>query len=324
MRTVAVLVALVALTGACSTPEKRDTAGRSTTTADAEASRPSPMPEPRTEVAGVAWDGRIVVAGGLRADGSTSDRVDAYDPATNAWTPLPRLPEPRHHTALVVAGERLVVVAGYTPEGDAWRPLASVLSLGAGEASWRPEPSLGTPRGAPAAVGVDNGVVFVAGGVSPAGVESSMEGWKLGAPRWSSHPPMRERREHFGMAAIGDVLHAVAGRAGGPETNVSTVETINPFRDDSWSSAPPLQDARGGSAVAAEGDAICTAGGETATVTIASIECLRDGRWVHVGDLEVARHGLALVFLDGRLHAVGGGPRPGLHVSDAHEVHAVG
>jgi hypothetical protein len=59
----------------------------------------APMPTPRSEVAVAAVGGKIYVIGGFEGDGSTSDAVEVYDPATDTWTQAPSLPEPRHHTA---------------------------------------------------------------------------------------------------------------------------------------------------------------------------------------------------------------------------------
>ena len=48
---------------------------------------PAELSLARTEVSSAVLDGRIVVVGGLTADGGASDRVDVYDPATNSWLP---------------------------------------------------------------------------------------------------------------------------------------------------------------------------------------------------------------------------------------------
>ena len=58
--------------------------------------------------------------------------------------------------------------------------------------------------------------------------------------------------------------------------------------------------------------------------TIPSVECIIDGAWEVVGTLEVPRHGLAMIAVGEVLHVIGGGPQPGLFVSDAHEVVDVG
>src|SRR5919106_6712988 len=70
------------------------------------------LPVPRTEVAGAAAGGRVVVAGGFLADGSSSPRVDAYDPAGDTWTRLPDLPLGVNHAAAASYGGRMYVLGG--------------------------------------------------------------------------------------------------------------------------------------------------------------------------------------------------------------------
>ncbi len=71
------------------------------------------------------------------------------------------------------------------------------------------------------------------------------------------------------------------------------------------------------------GGFMCVAGGEAPGARpIAEVACLRkDGSgWKVIGKLEVPRHGLAVEAPGDQLHVIGGGPEPGLHVSDVHEV----
>jgi non-specific serine/threonine protein kinase len=58
-----------------------------------------PLPLARTEVAAAVSGGELAVAGGYLADGSTTDRVDLYDPAARTWRPGPELPEPVSHAS---------------------------------------------------------------------------------------------------------------------------------------------------------------------------------------------------------------------------------
>ena len=54
----------------------------------------APAPEARSEVVAATVGGRIAVVGGFRRDGTTSPRVDLYDPARDRWSRLPDLPVP--------------------------------------------------------------------------------------------------------------------------------------------------------------------------------------------------------------------------------------
>ena len=73
------------------------------------------MPTPRSAVAWGVHGGRIYVAGGE----AQSDQfmaafraLEAYEPATNRWFALPRMPVPRHGLAGGIVGNRLHLVSG--------------------------------------------------------------------------------------------------------------------------------------------------------------------------------------------------------------------
>jgi hypothetical protein len=275
------------------------------------------LPTARTEVAGAVWEGRIVVVGGLDAAGRAVAAVDVYDPATDAWQAGPELPEPLHHTAVATLGDRVYVIGGYAIEGGRWVPRAEVWRLGPGDEAWRPGPPLGTPRGALAAASTDDRIV-VLGGVAPGGrVLTTTEILDAGSDAWNPGPDMATEREHVAATAVGDEVYAIAGRAGAFETNRRSVEVL---RGDAWEGAPDLNHSRGGIAAATIHGMPCVVGGEEPEGTIESLECLVSGIWEVVAVLDVPRHGLVMVALDGNLHVVGGGPQPGLTVSAVHEV----
>lgn len=297
------------------------------------AATPADLPEPRTEVAGTAWNGRIVVVGGLAATGDAVDFVDVWDPETNEWGRLPDYPLPIHHTAVVTYRDRVWVIGGYTIEGGAWVALDDVYSLGEGEDEWREEAPLPEPRGAlAAAVGEDGGIesLIAGGGVGEGGmVFSSVLMFGAGqngvSDRWLPITQgLSSEREHFAMTAVGYDFYAVAGRAGGMETNRDTVEVLHLTDPGAWEPAGVLHRSRGGIGAATVDGSPCVAGGETPEGTVAEVECFVDGAWTVVAELATPRHGLAVVALGGDLHVIGGGPEPGLTVSGAHEVFDLG
>lgn len=184
---------------------------------------PAELPEPRTEVAGAAWNGRIVVVGGLRADGQPSSRADSYDPDANRWDRLPDLPRPLHHTAVVAFDGRVWVIGGYTLfEGDAWVPVRTAFSLGEGEREWRAEPEMKEIRGALAAAVIGDRIV-AGGGHDGTAVLATTEVLRAGAGAWEPGPAMQQGREHFALAVVDGDLYAVAGRV--PE-NLDSVEVL--------------------------------------------------------------------------------------------------
>ncbi|GIU92076.1 MAG: hypothetical protein KatS3mg011_0982 [Acidimicrobiia bacterium] len=95
------------------------------------------------------------------------------------------------------------------------------------------------------------------------------------------------------------------------------------LRGGLWEPGPPLKRARGGFGGAWIGGRTCVAGGEEPRGTIGTVECLEGDEWQVVGEMALARHGLAVVALGDRLHLIAGGDRPGLTVTGFHEVVAV-
>ena len=304
-------VALVALSG-CS----RDEPPAVVAPARAEAAA---VPEARTEV-GAARLGldALVVLGGFRADGSTTDRVDVYHLPSATWRDGPPLPAPLHHPGAASFGGRVYVAGGFTRDGTESK---AVWSLGVGEDSWRPEPPLETARGALGLAATDDRLVAF-GGVGGGQVLASAEVLVAGSDRWGPLPPMAQSREHTAAAAKDGRVYAIAGRVGSLESNLASVESIDPSAPTpEWRKEPDLGFSRGGTAAAALDGGVCVAGGEEPRGTIPSVECLLDGGWRRVADLAEPRHGLGVVAGDGRsLHVLAGGPEPGLFVSTSHEV----
>jgi N-acetylneuraminic acid mutarotase len=88
----------------------------------------APMPTPRSAVAWGVHRGRIYVAGGeVRSDRLTATfhALEAYEPASNSWLILPRMPTPRHGLAGAVIGNRLHLVSGDVQSGIRDMPLHS-------------------------------------------------------------------------------------------------------------------------------------------------------------------------------------------------------
>lgn len=316
-RFVVVALALLALT-ACSDDAENSPAEGPAEEGAVRTTTAAPVPEARTEVGAARLGDTLVVLGGFRADGSATARVDLFDLESGAWRDGPDLPTPLHHLAAAAFRGRLYVAGGFT---DAGSDSAAVWSLGEGDRSWREEPSLGTARGALglAAAG-DRLVAF--GGTSGGQVLDTAEVLVGDANGWRSAPSMAQPREHTAAASAGGRVYAIAGRVGGLESNLVSVESMDPsaFAPE-WRKESDLQFSRGGVAAAAVGDRVCVAGGEEPGGTIPSVECLVGGAWRTVAELAEPRHGLGVVAGDeGDLHVLAGGPEPGLFVSTAHEV----
>jgi N-acetylneuraminic acid mutarotase len=275
----------------------------------------APMPLPRTEVAAATVGSEIMVLGGFTIDRGASTRVDAYSPTRNRWRRLPDLPIGVHHAMAVGAGGRLHVLGGYTVAGV---PLRSAFVLE--NRRWRALPRMPFARAA-AGAGVAGGKIVVAGGVTAGATRLARNAlsFDLRTRRWSVVPGPTPR-EHLGVASLGGVVYAVAGRTAGLDTNLIHFESYRPG-EKSWRRLSPVPDARGGTGAAGARGHIVSVGGEEPGGTIREVLAysVADRRWHRLDDLRTPRHGVGVAALGGRVYVIGGGPEPGLTVSSANE-----
>jgi non-specific serine/threonine protein kinase len=263
-------------------------------------------------VAAAVSGGEIIVAGGYLADGSTTARVDLYQPIRRTWRRGPDLPAPVNHAAAASLSGRAVVVGGYGREGPTRTAVALIGSR------WMRLPALPHPRAAAGAVAL-NGRLYVVGGVTNGGLARSMLMYVPGTGRWTKLPGPTPRQHLAAVAARGR-LYAIAGRSAGYDTNVALVESWAPG-ERRWRREMPLPEARGGTGAAVVSGMIVSVGSEAPEGTSAAVFALDlgSGHWSRLPDLPTPRHGLGVVAHGGAVYVIGGGPQPGLTVTGANE-----
>lgn len=76
------------------------------------------FPSPREHLAGAYSEGKVYAAGGrVGGLGGNTARLDAYDPATDAWTRGPNMPTPRGGIAAAAVAGHVFVYGGEGPSG---------------------------------------------------------------------------------------------------------------------------------------------------------------------------------------------------------------
>lgn len=270
-------------------------------------------PLPLTEVAAAAMSGQIWVVGGFDARGRAVDAVQVYEPATNAWTEGPELPEPVHHAALVSAGNELYLVGGYV--GSSFdRPTAAVWRFDVATQRWVGAPPLPEPRAAGAAAWDGQRIVY-GGGVGPEGLAGEVFVLELGDAAWHRLAALSRPREHLGAASDGQGrVWFLGGREGDLDTNLATVDLVSEGR---VRAAGELPTPRGGVAgFWSNAAGACLAGGEQPDGTLAAVECIdTNGAVTVLPSLAEPRHGLGAAVVDETAYVMLGGPNPGLAVS---------
>ena len=283
------------------------------------------------EIYAAAHEGKIVTAGGLvqRRDGLyVEDRVAAYDPATDAWRELPRLPERRHHPMIVSAGAAgLYALGGYASTGgDDWINTTGCWVL-EGE-GWRAMTPIPAPLSETVGAFVD-GRIHLIGGRTPGG--SANGGWNDQADtpihrvfipaenRWTDARPLPMARNSAAAAVLDGAIWVAGGRtvSGG---GTGRLDRYDPAADR-WDTLAPIprsyaqnNQVGGGLAMAEAGGKLVAFGGEWfgrgggggVFAETWLYDPVRDA-WEAGPDMKTPRHGLAAAAVDGTVYAIAGG-----------------
>src|SRR5687768_6920945 len=75
------------------------------------------MIEPRQEVGVALVGGRMFVAGGFRANGTTANTLEVYDVAANAWSMAAPMPTAVNHPGAAAVSGRLYILGGALASG---------------------------------------------------------------------------------------------------------------------------------------------------------------------------------------------------------------
>jgi hypothetical protein len=250
----------------------------------------APMANRRSYVAAAELGGRIYVAGGMfGAAGTRLDRVQRFDPAANAWTTLPRLPQPVRAAAGAVRGADFLVIGG-TPVGGGGRQVYAY------DGAWRSIRPLPRALYNHSAVTL-GGRVYVLGGYDTEGEELRTV-YVLDRGRWRAAPQLPRPVHAFGAVAFRGEIWVIGGRRG--EEKLREVWIFAP-KTGRWREGPSLPKPMELLGAAVVGGEIHAVWERTYQIYDADEARWRDGP----APLE-PRHALSLFNVGGTLYAVGG------------------
>lgn len=162
----------------------------------------------------VAHGGKVYRVGGMQPRNKPGDKADnfsvadcaRFDPAANAWEPLPPLPEPRSSHDVVAVGDTLVVVGGWDMRGRAggnhWTNTILTLDLTADRLAWKAAEQPFARRALIAAA--HGGRVYVLGGLDEdAAVVRRVDVYDPATGAWSEGPEIPAAAgalKHMGFA----------------------------------------------------------------------------------------------------------------------------
>lgn len=276
---------------------------------------------PVQETAVVEVAGVIYVLGGIDEDMRTVPSVLAYHPADDSWDTAPDLPAAVHHINAAAVDGTIYVVGSLAPD---FTPVAEVWSWTPGDEAWSTgRAAMPAPVRGAAAVGVVDGSIVVAGGLSAAGSSEVVSAYDPAADAWDEErAALPMPLDHATGQVVGGDFYVIGGRSNGIVAVSAEV-----FRADgaSWATRAPLPTARGGIASGVIGDRIVVVGGEgntdadTGVFPQTEIYDPAADAWDSLADMPTPRHGMAAAGLDGTLYVPGGADHQAFAAVATHE-----
>jgi N-acetylneuraminic acid mutarotase len=171
--------------------------------------RAADLPNARDHLGYTDLNGKAYAVGGQHIDELTTNQseVDAYDPATDAWTQVAPLPIPtgHNHNSTFVLNGRIVVAGGQTNPGPY---LADVREYDPDTNTWVALPPLPAARQAGNAQAIE-GVIYFTAGRSPAGDPTTTTWAGVLANTWESPPSMPVALGEVSGGIIGNTMYMV-------------------------------------------------------------------------------------------------------------------
>jgi N-acetylneuraminic acid mutarotase len=202
-----------------------------------------PLLQPRAAAAAAVVGDRIVVTGGVDADGRLLNTTEIFD--GTAWKLGEPMPTPRRMLA-GTADDKLVYVAG---GNNGTSDLTTVEAYDPAANTWMSLPDLAEPRSDFGVAVADNRLVAV-GGLSSGKVLNSVAAFDRATQTWASLPAMTTARHGMVVAAVGSNVYAMGGSTGvgdGPVTSSAESLKLAPRKPQpapQWRTLPDAPTAR--------------------------------------------------------------------------------
>ena len=252
------------------------------------------MSQRRSYVAAAEIDGQVYAAGGMVGEtGRPLDLLARYDPATDSWETLRRMPEAVRAGAAATVDGLLYVVGGTTAEGNS----AALHAYDPASDEWSERAPLPEPRFNHAAVALD-GKIYVLGGYHEGLERREVFVYDPASDTWSEGPPLPFTNHAFDSVAFRDEIWMIGGRRG--DDILRDVWILSPETGE-WRKGPAMPEPMELLGAAVAGDEIHAVWESTYQIYDAAT-----GAWTTGPRSLVTRHGLQTFYVDGTLLTVGG------------------
>ncbi|WP_460359329.1 DUF1668 domain-containing protein [Mycobacterium sp. ZZG] len=266
-----------------------------------------PLLQPRAAAAAAVVGDRIVVTGGVDADGRVLDTTEVFD--GRGWTPAAPMPTPRQLLAAASDGTRVYAVGGTNGTTD----LAAVEAYDPAADTWTALPALPEPR-SDFGVAVTDARLVAVGGTAAGRPVKTVSALDLTTSTWSGLPDLGTARRGAAVAAVGKTVYVIGGSTGaGDGAATSTAEALKlapriPQPAAQWRSLPDAPTPRLMMAYTVLDDQIWIAGGIREGETLQTVETYdtRTQQWQAQPSLPIPLNHAAAATYRGEVVVIGG------------------
>ena len=266
-----------------------------------------PLLQPRAAAAAAVVGNRIIVSGGVGANGKLLTTTEIFD--GTSWTLGAEMPTPRQMLSAASDGEVVYAVGGTDGTAD----LTTVEAYDPAANTWATLPELSQAR-SDGGVAFADGRLVAVGGVSDGEVLKSVAALDVATRTWSDLPDMATARHGMAVSAVGKTVYAIGGATEvGDSAVTSSAEALKlaarkPQPASQWRSLPNAPTARLMMAWAVLDDQIWIAGGMSHGTTLDTVQSYdpQTGTWQTQPSLPVPLHHATGATYRGEVVVIGG------------------
>jgi N-acetylneuraminic acid mutarotase len=266
-----------------------------------------PLLEPRAAGAAAVVGDRLVVTGGVGANGRLLNTTEVFD--GNSWTLGAEMPTPRQMLSAAADDKAVYAVGGSDGNAD----LPTVEAYDPAADAWTPLPALPEPR-SDLGVAIADARLVAVGGLSGGQVLKNVAVMDLANKTWAGLPDMSTARHGMAVAAVDKSVYAIGGATGANDTQVtSTAEALKlaPRKlqpASEWRSLPDAPTPRLMMAWTVLDDKIWIAGGMSHGTTLQIVQSYdpQTGAWQSQPPLPIPLHHATAATYRGEVVVMGG------------------
>ncbi|MCV9389263.1 Kelch repeat-containing protein [Reichenbachiella ulvae] len=282
------------------------------------------QPHVRHEAGAVAVNGKLYLLGGRRIQA-----VDVFDPKTNVWDSLSKVPQEMHHFQPIVYKNRVYIVGAFTGGYPKESPIPHIWIYDPTTDQWSKGPEIpeSRRRGGAACVLIQD-ELYLIGGIQlghTSGTVAWVDRLNLETGEWKMLTDAPHRRDHVVAASDGKCIYVLGGRTTDYHEEgrfTAFFDTAQPAVDkldlksmkwETMQNPLPVASA-GGTAIHANNHIYYTGGESDQKEAHDEVQVLdpKSDQWTIVAKLNQGRHGTSLVCIANSLYiASGSGNRGG-------------